>query len=108
MYTHYRGTTFSFTGQLQNDGVPVDLTGGGTNPCVLTANVFDKAGVNLYGNLVVTAVIPTQGIVNITYADTSEWPVGIARMDSLLTYSDGTTIASDPDYMRIAQTPMVG
>ena len=108
MYTHYRGSTFAFTGQLQNDGIPVDLTGGGVNPATLTASVFDKAGVNLYGNLVVTPIIPAQGVVTVTYPDTSTWPVGIARMDALLTFQDGTVIASDPDYIRIAQTPLVG
>lgn len=102
MYTHYRGTTFAFTGQIQNDGIPVDLTS-----ATLTASVFDKAGVNLYGNLVVTKVIPAQGVVNLTFPSTSLWPVGIARLDALITFADNTTLASDPDYLRIAQTPMV-
>jgi hypothetical protein len=103
MYTHYRGTTFAFTGQLQNDGVAVDLSN-----ATLTAKMFDKLGVNLYANLVVTPIIPLQGVVTVTFPDTSEWPVGIARMDCLLTFQDGTDLASDPDYLRIAQTPMVG
>jgi len=102
MYTHYRGTTFAFTGQLQNDGVPVDVTN-----ATLTASVFDKAGVNLYGHLVVTKVIPAQGVVNLTFPSTALWPVGIARLDALIVFADNTTLASDPDYLRIAQTPMV-
>jgi len=102
MYTHYRGTTFQFTGQLQNDGVPVDVTN-----ATLTATVFDKPGLVTYGNLVVTKTIPAQGVITVTYPDTSAWPVGIARMDCLLLLSDGTQIASDPEYLRIAQTPMV-
>ena len=108
MYTHYRGTTFSFTGQLQNDGVAVDLTGAGVDTATLTATLFDKKGENTIAVLVVTPVIPLQGIVMITFPDTSTWPVGIARIDCLLQYQDGTILASDPDYLRIAQTPMVG
>lgn len=102
MYTHYRGTTFQFVGQFQNDGDVQDLTG-----CSLAANVYNKKGDNLYGQLTVTIIAAASGIVQLSFPDTSAWSVGVARIDCLLTLLDGTTVASDPDYFRVAETPMV-
>ena len=104
MYTHFRGTPFQFTGVLQDDGVVQDLTG-----CVLQASVFDKPGLNLYGALTCQIIDAVNGLVEVSYPDTSSWPVGNARVDFTLTIPTQTQpIASPPDYFRIAQSPMVG
>lgn len=104
MYTHFRGTTFQFVGQLQNDGVAQDLT----NVASLNISVFDKPGVNVFGQLTVNIIQATTGLIDVSYPDTSNWPVGLARIDATLTLTDGTIVASEPDYFRIAQSPMVG
>lgn len=104
MYTHFRGSIFQFTGILQDDGVVQDLT-----DCILQASVFDKQGVNKYGDLNINVVDPKDGLVEVTYPDTSGWPVGIARIDwTLLVPSNDKPIASPPTLFRIAQTPMLG
>jgi hypothetical protein len=102
MYTHFRGTTFSFAGTFQNDGVNQDLTG-----ATITANVYDKPGVTLYGALTIVVIDAPSGLCTVSYPDTSGWPVGIARIDALILFATGQSIASEPDYFRIAQTPMV-
>jgi len=104
MYTHYRGTTFQFAGQVQNEGKVQDLTG-----CTITANVYNRAGTVLIGALAVDILQPTLGVISVGYPQgTGNWPVGSARIDALFTFSDGSTLASDPDYFRILQTPVVG
>lgn len=104
MYTHFRGTTFQFIGQMQDDGLPYDLTN-----CTLQANVYDPEGLTLYGNLTVDVLQATQGLAQFTYGgNTIQWPVGKARIDFLLTFANGETAASPPDWFRIAQSPMVG
>ena len=102
MYTHYRGTTFQFAGVLQNNGVPQNLSSG-----TLVAKVFDKTGTILYGNLTVTIIDPVNGLITLSYSDTSAWPVGNARMDCTLTLPGPTLLASDPEFFRIAQNPVV-
>lgn len=104
MYTHFRGSPFQFTGVVQDDGIIQDLTN-----CVLLASVFDKAGVNKYGDLSINIISPVQGLVEVTYPDTSSWPVGIARVDFTLQLPDNSApLASPPDFFRIAQSPMIG
>lgn len=104
MYTHYRGTTFQFIGQLQNDGVVLDLS----NATVIAA-VYDQGGVQLIANLVVQISDPVNGIVIIKYpTGTGDWPVGKVRLESEITFGDGTNVASDPEYFRVAQSPLVG
>jgi|SRR5215469_777327 len=103
MYTHFRGTTFQFIGQMQEDGVPVDLTG-----CTLVANVFDPSGLNLYGKMIISPVDLTQGLITLSYPDTSQWPVGKARIDFVLYFANGEETASPPDWFRVAQSPMIG
>jgi hypothetical protein len=110
MYTHIRGSTFSFIGQMQNDGVVQDLTN-----ATLVANVYDETGTILYGNLTVVILTPTtDGLVNISYANTLPWPVGRARIDCVLTIPNpvsgqpANVIASDPVWFRIKQNPILG
>lgn len=103
MYTHFRGTTFQFTGQLQDDGVAQPLTN-----ATVAANVYDPSGTILYGALTVTFVDTLLGILDLSFPDTSAWPVGKARIDFLMTLSTGEVIASAPDIFRVAQTPMIG
>lgn len=103
MYTHFRGTTFQFTGQMQDDGDTLDLTTG-----TLAAKVFDPSGTNLYGSLIITVVDAVNGLVQMSYPDTSAWPVGKARIDATFAPSSGELIASPPEWFRIAQTPMIG
>jgi hypothetical protein len=103
MYTHFRGTTFQFTGQMQDDGVVQDLT-----DCILLASVFDPQGISKYGDLSVLYVDRLLGIVELHYPDTSTWPVGKARIDFTLQLANGETVASPPDFFRVAQTPMIG
>ena len=104
MYTHYRGTPFQFTGVLQDDGIVQDLTN-----CVLLASVFDKPGQNKYGDLNINVIDPIQGLVEVSYPDTSSWPVGIARIDFTLQIPENDKpLATPPDFFRIAQTPMIG
>jgi len=103
MYTHFRGTTFQFIGQMQDDGVPVDLTN-----YTLQANVYDPSGMTLYGKMTITPVDLTNGLITLSYPDTSQWPVGKARIDFTLFFPNGEFTASPPDWFRIAQSPMVG
>lgn len=103
MYTHFRGTTFQFVGQMQNDGTPQDLTN-----CTLTANVYDPLGETLYGALTVAVLAASNGIVTLSYPNTSTWTIGKARIDALLQFPNGETVASDPIWFRIAQTPIIG
>lgn len=103
MYTHYRGTTFQFIGQFQDDGVNQDLTG-----ATLTCEVFDALGQTLIATLVVNVLDASKGLVTVSYPNTSTWPVGKARLDSKILFQTGQLIASDPEYFRIAQTPVVG
>lgn len=102
MYTHYRGSTFQFIGQMQDDGVPYDLTN-----CTLQANVYDPSGITLYGALTVAMVDATQGTATFSYPDTSLWPVGKARIDFRFYNATGENILSPPDWFRIAESPMV-
>lgn len=102
MYTHYRGTTFQFIGVLQNNGVPQDLSAG-----TLVAKVFDKTGTILYGTLTITPLDPVNGLITLSYPDTSAWPVGNARMDCTLSLPNNTFLASGPEFFRIAQNPVV-
>jgi hypothetical protein len=102
MYTHFRGSTFQFIGQLQDDGVPQDMTN-----CTLQANVYDPSGTNLYGTLVIGEVDFTQGLVTISYPDTSKWPVGKARIDFRYWNANGDNIISPPDWFRVAESPLV-
>lgn len=102
MWTHYRGTTFQLSGQLQDNGVAQDLTG-----CKLVAKVFDKLGNTLIATLIVTILDRVNGLVMLTFPDTSTWPIGNARIDMTLTLSNSTLIASDPDYFRIGTNPIV-
>lgn len=103
MYTHFRGTTFQFIGQMQDDGVAMDLTN-----CTLQATVFDPSGTVTYGILVIAPVDLPNGLIDISYPDTSQWPVGKARIDFRLWLSTGEDIASPPDWFRVAQSPLVG
>lgn len=103
MYTHFRGTTFQFVGQLQDDGVVQDLTN-----CILTMAIFDPSGENLYGNLIVSVIDAPIGLVTASYPDTSGWPVGKARLDMTLTTAVGEVLASPPEPFRIAQSPLIG
>lgn len=105
MYTYYRGTPFQFAGQMQDDGVVQDLTN-----ATVQATCFDPTGTVVHGVLT-CAVIgdPKQGLVSVSYPDTTAWPVGKARVDFLLFMpnNNGQPIASDPAYFRIAQSPML-
>lgn len=104
MYTHFRGSPFQFTGVVQDDGVIQDLTN-----CVLLASVFDKPGINKYGDLNINIIDPLQGLVEISYPDTTGWPVGMARIDFTLQLPlNPAPLISPPDFFRIAQSPMVG
>jgi len=103
MYGHYRGTTFQFSGQMQNSGNLQSLLG-----CQLNVSVFDTTGVTLIGTLTVNITDAENGYFTLSYPDTSQWPVGKARMDAVIAFSDGTTVASDPEYFRILQSPLVG
>lgn len=104
MYTHIRGTTFQFIGQMQNDGVVQDLTG-----ATLVAKVYDETGVTFYGNLAVTIENPsTAGLAALTYPNTLPWPVGKARMDMVLTLPNSQVVASKPIWFRIEQNPILG
>lgn len=103
MYTHYRGTTFQFMGQMQDDGVVQDLTN-----CILTMRVSDPTGDNLIGQLMISIIDPIQGFVSVSYPDTSTWPVGKARIDMTLVTGAGETLASPPEPFRIAQSPIIG
>lgn len=103
MYKYYRGTTFQFAGQMQDDGVVLDLTGS-----TLLGSVFDPTGQTLIANLTVVVMVGTDGLVMITFpGDTTNWPVGKARIDWVLSLADGTNVASDPVPFIIAQTPMI-
>jgi hypothetical protein len=101
MYTHFRGSTFQFIGQMQDDGVPYDLTN-----CTLQASVYGSWGNTLFGALTVDVFNPTQGMATISYPDTSGWPVGKARIDFMLYTANGETIMSPPDWFRIAESPL--
>lgn len=101
MYTHFRGSTFQFIGQLQDDGVVQDLTN-----CTLQASVFDPLGVTLYGALTITPINLQQGTVTISYPDTSLWPVGKARIDFRLYLPTGENVLSPPDWFRVAESPL--
>lgn len=103
MYTHFRGSTFQFIGQLTDDGVPQDMTN-----ATIVANVYDPSGTILYGNLTVTTVQLTNGTMIFSYPDTSNWPVGKARIDFQITFAGGETALSPPDWFRVAQSPIVG
>lgn len=105
MYTHYRGTPFQFAGAVYNNGAPMDLTG-----ATVTATVFDPTGTTAYGQLTCTVSNPANlGVVTLAYGNTSNWPVGKARLDMLiyLPNNNGQPLASDPCQFRIAQTPML-
>ena len=102
MWTHYRGTTFQLSGQLQDNGVAQNLTG-----CTLVAKVFDKSGNTLIAPLNMTILDPVNGLIMLAFPNTSTWPVGNARVDMTLTLANGTLIASDPDYFRIGTNPIV-
>lgn len=102
MWTHYRGTTFQLSGQLQDNGVAQNLTG-----CTLVAKVFDRLGNAVIATLNVTILDPVNGLVMIAFPDTSMWPIGNARIDMTLTLPNNTLIASDPDYFRIGTNPIV-
>jgi hypothetical protein len=102
MYTHFRGTTFQFIGQLQDDGVPQDLSN-----CTLVANVYDPSGVTLYGTLTVQAIDLVNGLVGLSFPDTSVWPVGKARIDFVLWFQNGENVASPPDWFKVAQSPIL-
>jgi hypothetical protein len=102
MYTHFRGSTFQFIGQLQDDGVPQDLTG-----CTLQANVYDPSGTTLYGNLTVNVFDAIHGLATVSFPDTSTWPVGKARIDFRFWNANNENIISPPDWFRIAESPMV-
>lgn len=104
MYTHYRGTTFQFIGQMQNDGVVLDLT----NATIIAA-VYDQGGVNVIGNLTVQISDPVNGMVILLFpSGTGDWPVGKVRLECEITMGDGTNVASDPEYFRVAQSPIIG
>jgi hypothetical protein len=103
MYTHFRGTTFQFIGAVADDAVPQDLTN-----CTLLANVYDPEGVTLYGALKISVLDAKNGLATISYPDTSKWPVGKARIDFKLSFANGETVASPPDWFRVAQSPIIG
>lgn len=106
MYSFYRGTTFQFIGQVQDDGIVQDLTN-----ATFQARVSDETGDNVYGNPIVTVVAPaTAGIVQVSYTgNTLIWPVGKARIDFIANLPNNPNpIASGPTYFRILQNPILG
>jgi hypothetical protein len=61
----------------------------------------------LYGALTITEVDFTQGLATFSYPDTSQWPVGKARIDFRLYIPSGENVLSPPDWFRIAESPLV-
>lgn len=106
MYTYIRGTLFQFAGQMQNDGVVQDLTN-----ATLSANLYDETGTTLISALTVTVIgDPTQGMVQLGYSgNTLLWPTGKAACFFLLQLpNNAEPLASEPMYLRIGMTPMLG
>lgn len=103
MYKHIRGSTFQFVGQFQNQGLVQNLTG-----FTIRAAIYDPTGTNLYGVLTVTILDAVNGIVLLTYPNTSAWPVGKARMDMTMEVENEQIVGGDPAYFRIGQNPLVG
>jgi hypothetical protein len=105
MYRYVRGTPFQFAGQVQDDGVPMDLTG-----ATITANMYDQTGTILIASLVVTILEATEGMLSVTFpTSTITWPLGKAQMFFLMNIPNNNgPIVSDPAYLRIEQNPMIG
>lgn len=101
--TFIRGATYQQVGQISIGGLPQDCTGWTIQLQVSTA----LAPVTPIATLTIAWIDQTQGIMNITSGSTSNWPVGKARIDAVITDNFGTITPSNPAYFRIGESPLL-
>jgi hypothetical protein len=95
-----RGSRFQMMGRILLDGKNHDISQWQTVKVTLS----DYTGQTVFATLTTTIVEPATGIVAVSAADTSAWPVGRARMDAQIVDSNGNTYNSQPDYLRIIES----
>lgn len=103
MIDFIRGGTFNLTGYFQLNGAPADFTG-----WALSASLYNATGTTLIANLNCTWVNPLTGAINVSYGDTSAWPVGKARIDTKVTDPQGNIVFGPPSFIRIGESPLGG
>lgn len=102
MKSFIRGSTFQQVGQFGQSGSPVDCTGWTVTLVVSTA----AAPVTQIATLNLTWIDQTIGAFNVTAGDTSNWPVGKARIDCKVVDNFGTIVKSEPSFFRIGESPI--
>lgn len=84
------GDTFALVGQIDDDGVPQDLTGYTIEADVLQATAEGAPGAKLT-DLTVVVTAPLQGGFTLRHLSTDSWPVNATLLtDVRLTAPDGT------------------
>jgi hypothetical protein len=101
MWQFVQGSTFQVMGNFQLDGAPVDMTNWS-----VTAQIHDATGVNLISALTPTWLDPTTGLLQLAAGNTSNWPVGKARIDVSARDPSGNQYVSMADFFRIIDTPL--
>lgn len=103
MFNFIRGATFQLAASFQVDGAPVDCTG-----WVVTVQIRDYTGDTLIATLTPTWLDQTNGLLQLSAGDTSQWPLGRARIDVTFVDAANSTRASDTDFFRIVESPIYG
>ncbi|MFP3638102.1 hypothetical protein [Paraburkholderia sp. SIMBA_054] len=101
MWQFVQGSTFQVVGQFQLEGAPVDMTNWS-----VTAQIHDATGVTLISTLTPTWIDQTTGTLQLSAGDTSNWPVGKARIDAAARDPSANQYVSLADFFRIIDTPL--
>jgi hypothetical protein len=103
MLDFVRGSHFQMGGRFLIDSLPADTTKWGS----VNVRISNFKGTAVIADLTVEWIDKENGIVRVSAADTTGWPVGRARLDAQIVDGFGNTYNSVADYFRIADSAYV-
>lgn len=98
-----RGSTFQMMGQFMLDGQPLDIS----QWLGVTITLSDYLGSAVFATLIPQMTDPVNGVVTVTAGNTSNWPIGRARIDCQVVDGTNSPYNSQCDYFRIVDSPLV-
>jgi hypothetical protein len=103
MLTVARGSTFQMMGQFLLDGQPLDIS----QWLGVKVTLSDYLAQQVFATLTTQITDPVNGVVTVSAADTSNWPIGRARIDCQVIDSTNSPYNSQCDYFRIVDSTLV-
>ena len=96
------GSRFQMMGRFLIDGKPLDVS----QWLGVSVTLADYSTNTIFATLNTAPVDPENGVYQVWADDTSQWPIGRARMDCSVIDGNNNTYNAAPDYLRIIDSLM--